>query len=66
MIYLVSAQLKLQEFIHRLTHPEDGQDMIEYALLAALISIFAIAAIVLVGPKISNLFSQVTSAFNDA
>jgi pilus assembly protein Flp/PilA len=45
---------------------EDGQDMIEYALLAALISIVAIAVILLVGPYLDNLFRDVINAVNEA
>jgi Flp pilus assembly pilin Flp len=43
-------------------YDEDGQGLIEYVLIAALISIAAIGAIVLVGPKISVLFTSVSTA----
>jgi Flp pilus assembly pilin Flp len=36
--------------------------MIEYALLAALISIVAIAIILLIGPYLDNLFRDVVNA----
>jgi pilus assembly protein Flp/PilA len=45
--------------IKRLLKEEDGQGMIEYALIAALISIIAIAAIVLIGPNIRILWESV-------
>jgi pilus assembly protein Flp/PilA len=45
---------------------EEGQDMIEYALLAALISIVAIAVIILVGPYLRNLFQDVVNALGTA
>ncbi|MGH2449124.1 MAG: Flp family type IVb pilin [Chloroflexota bacterium] len=38
---------------------EDGQDMIEYGLLAGLISIAAIAALVLVGPPLIGLYQHI-------
>jgi Flp pilus assembly pilin Flp len=41
---------------------EDGQDMIEYALLAALISIVAIVMILAIGPYIQNTFEDVVNA----
>jgi len=41
---------------------EAGQDMIEYALLAALISIVAIAVIILIGPYLQDLFQDVVNA----
>jgi pilus assembly protein Flp/PilA len=45
---------------------EEGQDMIEYALLAALISIVAIAIIILIGPYLVNLFQDVVNALGTA
>jgi pilus assembly protein Flp/PilA len=59
---------RLHQFLEALAQyqdREDGQDMIEYALLAALISIVAIAVIILVGPYISNLFQDVVSALGN-
>lgn len=52
--YLSMAGIRLYD--------EDGQGLIEYVLIAALISIFSIAAIVLVGPKITAQFTAVTAA----
>jgi Flp pilus assembly pilin Flp len=45
---------------------ENGQDMIEYALLAALISIVAIGVIILIGPYLQNAFQAVINALNSA
>ena len=41
---------------------EEGQGMVEYALLIVLISIAALVVLVLIGPQISTIFSQVNSA----
>lgn len=35
---------------------EDGQDLLEYGLLAALIAIFALGAVASVGQSIYNVF----------
>jgi pilus assembly protein Flp/PilA len=59
---VTAGQLKLRELVERLTNREEGQDMIEYALLAALISIVAIAIIILVGPYLKDLFQDVVNA----
>jgi pilus assembly protein Flp/PilA len=64
--FVVAGQLKLREMIERLTTREEGQDMIEYALLAALISIVAIAIIVLIGPFLKALFQDVVNGLNGA
>jgi pilus assembly protein Flp/PilA len=38
-----------------------GQDLVEYALVAALVSIAAIATLPTMGTVVSNVFSKVTS-----
>lgn len=38
----------------------EGQGMVEYALILALVSIVAIAALLILGPKISDLFNSVS------
>jgi len=45
---------------------EDGQGLIEYVLIAALISIAAIAVIVLIGPQITSRFQEVNDALAPA
>ena len=62
MSQLQSAREVLRELITRLTNREEGQDMIEYALLAALISIVAIVIILLIGPYLDNLFQDIVNA----
>ena len=39
-----------------------GQGMLEYALIIALVAVVVIAALVLLGPQIANLFNNVTNA----
>lgn len=38
---------------------EEGQGLIEYALVLVLIAVVVILILVLLGPQIGNLFSQV-------
>lgn len=67
--FMIAQQMKLQEMLDSLVarlEREEGQDMIEYALLAALISIVAIAVILLVGPYLRNLFQDVVNALGSA
>lgn len=45
---------------------EDGQDMVEYALLCGLISIVALAMVYLLGPYIKNTFQDLINAINSA
>ena len=40
---------------------ENGQGMVEYGLIIALIAIVVIAALTILGPKIADLFNKVSS-----
>jgi pilus assembly protein Flp/PilA len=40
---------------------EDGQDLLEYALLIALIAIVAIAGVTAAGLKVNTIFSNITA-----
>lgn len=48
-----------------LTH-EEGQGLVEYALVLMLIAIVVVAILVVVGPQIGNLYSRVAPCINDA
>ena len=41
---------------------ESGQDMVEYAVLAAFISIVAIATIKTLGPLVTTIYTNVVNA----
>jgi len=45
---------------------EEGQAMVEYGLIIALIAIAVIGALVLLGPRIANLFKDVDSTISSA
>jgi pilus assembly protein Flp/PilA len=67
MTFVVAQHVKFQQWLENLfKRDEEGQDMIEYALLAALISIVAIGIILLVGPYLKNLFQDVVNGLNSA
>jgi pilus assembly protein Flp/PilA len=40
---------------------EEGQGLVEYALILVLVAIVVIAILLLVGPQIANIFSKVTN-----
>jgi pilus assembly protein Flp/PilA len=42
----------------RLVREEEGQDLIEYGLLIGIITAAAITAILAIGPKVQNYFSD--------
>jgi pilus assembly protein Flp/PilA len=67
--FAIAQQMKLQDMFSELMarlEREEGQDLIEYALLAALISVAVIAALVLLAPRISNTFGYISNQLNNA
>ncbi len=52
----------MKNLINRFVKEEDGQDLIEYALLAGLISLVCVLAITAAGTKVSALFGKVEAA----
>ena len=60
---LTNAYLATREAIHRaLTHDdEDGQGMVEYALILVLIAVVVIVVLTTLGKKVSNVFSNISS-----
>lgn len=40
---------------------EDGQGLVEYALILVLIAIVVIAILAILGPQFGNVFSQITN-----
>jgi pilus assembly protein Flp/PilA len=49
------------ELIRRLAKEEDGQDLVEYALLLVFIALIVMAALPNLGKTVSNVFSNTTS-----
>ena len=45
---------------------EEGQDLVEYALLLGLISIVAVAAIILAGDAVSEIWAAIVTALGTA
>ena len=44
---------------------ENGQGMVEYALILGLIAIVAVVILVLLGPKIAKIFSKANDSINE-
>jgi Flp pilus assembly pilin Flp len=46
-------------FLKSFRQNEDGQDLLEYALLVALIAIVAVTAVTAAGVKVDEIFTQI-------
>jgi len=57
--FVISNLLKLAR-----RDDEEGQTLVEYGLLLALIAIVVIAALVVLGPIVSGIFDEVGDSLN--
>lgn len=53
--------ISLTEAMHSLQEREDGQGMVEYALILVLIAIVVISVLILVGGHVTDTFSSINS-----
>jgi pilus assembly protein Flp/PilA len=56
----------MKQALHNLLRDESGQDLIEYALVAAVLALAAIAGMSSLASNISNAFSAVGSKLSSA
>ncbi len=56
----------MKQYLRAFWSETEGQDLVEYALVAALVSIAAIATLPVMGQTVSNVFSKVTSTLQSA
>jgi pilus assembly protein Flp/PilA len=66
MTQLTSMYIYLREAVrrplaHGLSHREEGQGMVEYALILVLIAVVVVLILTTVGRQVRNVFSNVSS-----
>jgi Flp pilus assembly pilin Flp len=54
--------MNLITYLRTLTHQEEGQDLLEYALLVSLIAIAAIAAVTGAGKSVQTVFTSIAAS----
>jgi len=54
-----SLKTSVKERFNKVMHNEEGQGMVEYGLIIALVAVVAIAGLELLGPKLSTLFTDI-------
>lgn len=57
---------QLVTFVKNLSRNEDGQDLLEYALLVALIALVAIGAVTAAGGTVSTIFTRIAGELGNA
>ena len=58
--------MKLTNYVKSFITDESGQDLIEYALLVALISLVCVVALTDAGTQVNNIFTQIKDKLTDA
>jgi pilus assembly protein Flp/PilA len=65
---LSSLYLRLQELVEsakaKVTEREEGQGMVEYALILVLIAVVVIVILQVVGRQVNNVFSNISNGLN--
>ena len=56
--------LKLTNLRHRAMEREEGQGLVEYALILVLVSVVAIGALAAIGTNVSNVLQAVANHLN--
>jgi len=57
---------QLVAYVNRIARNEEGQDLLEYALLVALIALVALAAVAAAGASVSGIFNTIATALGGA
>jgi pilus assembly protein Flp/PilA len=58
--------MELMTRMRALVRDDSGQDMLEYALLTALIALAAVVAVRAAGVQVSTIFNSITTALTPA
>ena len=58
--------MSLTQFVQRLFRDEEGQDLIEYALLATFVALVAIAGAQALGTALNGWYNSVANRVNSA
>lgn len=56
----------MRKYLKRMWRDEEGQDLTEYALIMALISLLAVAVLKVIGFTVANVFSTASSSMISA
>lgn len=63
--FMLKSAVGMQSSANTLKNREEGQGMVEYGLIIALIAVVVIAALLFLGPKIAGIFTQAGNSINN-
>ncbi len=53
---------RIAQIVRSLARQDEGQDLLEYALLVALIALVAVGAVTAAGVQVNDIFGQIAGA----
>ena len=56
--------MRLLNTLRKLARADEGQDLLEYALLVSLIALVAVLAITATGTNVTTIFTNIAAALN--
>lgn len=57
---------RLMTYVKSFVRENEGQDLLEYALLIALIALVAVGAVAAAGVSVNDIFTQIATAIGNA
>jgi pilus assembly protein Flp/PilA len=63
-LFLRSREFALNEVARLKERPENGQGMVEYALILVLIAVVVIVILSTVGKRVNNIFSNISNGLS--
>ena len=63
---VLHAMVNAETFVRSLLRKDEGQDLLEYALLVALIALIAIGAVGMAGGAVNTIFTNIANALSNA
>jgi pilus assembly protein Flp/PilA len=64
MMTLIPYVLLAMDFIRRPFRREEGQGLVEYALILVLVALVVIAALILLGDRVGEIFNTITEGLD--
>ena len=58
--------MKLYAYLRALVQNDEGQDLLEYALLVALIAIVCVVAVGTTGTNVNDIFTRISTELGNA
>ena len=66
MLHALISGWRNLRYIHRYyTHGEEGQGLVEYALIMIFVSVMLVILLVIIGPSIGNIYSNLVAVLEN-